>query len=140
LLEAGAMATRRIPILTHSAGWLALAYLLALSLPFLYGAFADGDGGALGGALVAATWTAAPVVAAAAFVGASPSRPGAAFFFLVELLLIASFGWEFATMPATSTSGFIFLSWPLLQWSVILVSFLFALRFGWRMRPDFMME
>jgi hypothetical protein len=132
------MAPRRTPILTHLAGWLALAYLLALSLPFLYGAFVEGDGGALGGALIAATWTAAPVVAAAAFVGASPGRIGASLFFTLELLLIFSFGLEFATMPHTSTSGFIFLSWPLLQWPAIIGAFLVAMLFGWRMRPDFM--
>jgi len=132
------MAPRRTHILTHLAGWLALAYLLALSLPFLYAAFVEGDGASLGGALVAATWTSAPVVAAAAFVGASSSRIGAALFFALELSLAASFGLEFITMPRTSTSGFIFLTWPLLQWLAIVVAFLVALPFGWRMRADFM--
>jgi len=132
------MAQRRTPILTHLAGWLALANLLGLTLPFLYAAFVEGDGASLAGAAVAATWTAAPVVTAAAFVGASPSRIGASLFLLLELLLIASFGWEFVTMPHTSTSGLIFLSWPLLQWPAILLAFLVALLFGWRMRPDFM--
>jgi hypothetical protein len=138
LLDALAMAPPRTRILTHLAGWLALAYLLGLSVPFLYAAFVEGDGASLAGAAVAATWTAAPVVAAAAFVGASPGRTGASLFLLLELLLIASFGWEFAASLSSSTGGFIFFTWPLLQWAAIVVAFLVALLFGWRVRPDFM--
>ena len=132
------MAAPRTRILTHLAGWLALAYLIGLTAPFLYAAFVEGDGASLGGAAVAATWTAAPVVAAAAFVGASPGRTGASLFFLLELLLIASFGWEYAASLSSSTGGFIFITWPLLQWTAVLIAFLVALLFGWRMRPDFM--
>jgi hypothetical protein len=121
------------------AGWLALAYLLALALPFVYAALVEGDVASLAGAAIAGTWTAAPVVSTAAFVGASPGRIGAALFLLLELLLIASFGWEFAASLSSSTGGFIFLTWPLVQWMAIVVAFLVALFFGWRMRPDFMM-
>jgi hypothetical protein len=132
------MTPRRTPILTYVAGCIALAYLLALSVPFLYAAIALGDGASLGGAAVAATWTAGPVVAAAAFVGASPNRIGASLFLVLELLLIASFGWEFADSLSSSTGGFIFFTWPLAQWAAIILAFLVALLFGWRMRPDFM--
>jgi hypothetical protein len=132
------MAPQRTPILTHLAGWLALAYFLALVLPFVYAAFVQGDGASLGGAAVAGTWTAAPIVAAAAFVGASPGRMGALLFFMLELLLVASFCWEFAVSLSSSTGGFVFFTWPLIQWAAIIVAFLVALLFGWRMRPDFM--
>lgn len=127
-------------IVAQLAGWLALAYALALSLPFLYAAFAESDGASLAGAAVAATWTAAPIVAVAAFTGASPSRVAAVLFFVLEVLLIASFCWEFLSVRSSSTGGLIFFSWPLLQWAAIGVAFLVALLFGWRMRPDFLRD
>ena len=134
------MARSPAPFVSTAAGWLALAYVLALSLPFLYGAFFAGDGASLGGALVAATWTAAPVVAAAAFVGASPNRLGATLFFVLELLLAASFAREYWMSLSSSTGGFVFLTWPLLQWAAILLAFLLALLLGWRMRSDFLKD
>jgi hypothetical protein len=118
--------------------WLALVYAAALAGPFLYAAFFEGDGASLGGALIATTWTAAPVYAAAAFVGASPTRTGAWLFLSLELTLIASFAWQFLASRDSSTGGFIFFGWPLLQFGALVIAFLIALAMGWRMRQDFL--
>jgi hypothetical protein len=120
--------------------WLALAYAAALAGPPLYAAFARGGGGTLGGALLAVTWTAAPVYVAAAFVGASPGHRGAWLFLALELALIASFAWQFAGSRHSSTGGFIFFGWPMIQWAAIILVFMIALAFGWRMRPDFLRD
>lgn len=134
------MASPDTRTITRIALWLALAYAAALAGPYLYFAFVEGDSASLGGALLAATWTAAPVYAAAAFVGASPSRTGAWLFLALELALIASFAWQFAGSLHSSTGGFIFIGWPIFQWAAIILAFLLALASGWRMRPDFLRD
>jgi hypothetical protein len=120
------------------ATWLALAYALALSVPFLIGMLIEADLASLGGAAIAATWTAAPVVAAAIFVRASATRAGALFYLGFELLLIASFACAFVAVRASSTGGFIFIVWPLAQWVVLITISFIAFAFGWRQRPGFM--
>lgn len=130
------MAPPSIRTIGRFAGWLAFAYILALST---YVAFFAGDGSLLG-VVIAATWTAAPVAVAAGLVSASPNRAGASFFFLLELLLIASFGWEYAGTRWSSMGGLIFLSWPLLGWAAIFVAVIVACLFGWRIRPDFLLD
>jgi len=120
--------------------WLALVYAAALAGPFLYATAVEGDGASLGGALIAATWTAAPVYAAAAIVGASPTRTGAWPFLALELALIVSFAWQFIASRHSSTGGFTFVGWPLLQFGVLVVAFMIALLMGWRMRPDFLRD
>jgi hypothetical protein len=126
--------------LTRVALWLALAYAVLLAGPYFYAAFLLGESDLLGGVLLAATWTAAPVYAAAAFVGASPSRTGARFFLALELALIASFAWGFVGSLHSATGGLIFFTWPLAQWTALVLAFLLALAFGWRMRPDFLKD
>jgi len=127
--------------LPRTAGWIALAYAIAIAVPNLWGGIYYGDGAALIGAFVAATWTAAPVVAAAGFVAASPTRPGMRLFLVFELILIASFAWVFidvAYVHPSSTGGFVFLTWPLVQWIAIAIVSIVAFLLGWRRRPDFM--
>ena len=119
--------------------WLALAYAAALAGPHLYAFFA-GDGWSLAGALFVASWTAAPVYAAAAFVGASPNPTGALLFLVLELALIASFAWQFVGSLDSSTGGLIFIGWPIFQWAALVLAFLAALALGWRMRPDFLRD
>jgi len=116
----------------------ALVYAAALAGPFLYATAVEGDGASLGGALIAATWTAAPVYAAAAIVGASPTRTGAWLFLALELALIVSFAWQFIASRDSSTGGFIFFSSPMVQWAAIILAVPIALALGWRMRPDFL--
>ncbi len=126
--------------ITRVALWLALAYAAALAGPYLYFAFVESDGASFGGALLAATWTAAPVYVAAAFVGASPNRRGAWPFLALELALIASFAWQWEAVRHSSTGGLIFIFSPLLQWTAIILVFVIALAFGWRMRRDFLKD
>jgi hypothetical protein len=127
--------------LPRVAAWLALGYAATLALPFVYGDFAERDAASLIGALVAGTWTAAPVVAAACFVAASRTRLGARFYFTVQLALIASFAWEFYQVwyvHPSSTGGFVFFTWPLLQWGTILVVAGVAAAFGWRAKESWL--
>ena len=132
------MAPSRTRTITRMAFLLALAYAAALAGPFFYAAVVESDGASLGGAILAATWTAAPCYAAAAFVGASSNRRGAWLFLALEVALVASFAWQFAAVRHSSTGGFIFFGWPMIQWAAIILAFVIALAFGWRMRPDFL--
>lgn len=129
--------------LPRTAGWIALAYAVALAVPNLWGGIVYGDGAALVGAFVAATWTAAPVVAAAGFVAASPTRLGMMMFLAFELILIASFGWVFVDVlfvHPSSMGGMVFITWPLAQWIAIVIVSIVAFLLGWRGRPDFLNE
>lgn len=80
-------------------------------------------------------WVAAPILFAAAFVGASSTRLGAAAFLTLELALIASVA---AVLLWGDPLGLVFL--PILQAIAITVAFLIALALGWRMRPDFLKD
>lgn len=133
------MAAADTRTITRIAVLLALAYAAALAGPYFYaGLFIEDEHVSLVGALIAATWTAAPVYVAAALVGASPNRTGACLFLALQVALIASFAWQFAEVRHSSTGGFILLSGPIVQWLAIAVAFPVALAFGWRMRPDFL--
>jgi len=133
------MAPPATRMIARFAFWLALAYAAALAGPYLYfGIFLEDEQVSLGGALIAVTWTAAPVYAAAAFVSASPNGAGAWSFLALQVALIASFAWQFVAVLHSSTGGFIFFGWPLVQWIAIVLAFLVALALGWRMRPDFL--
>ena len=135
------MAAPGTRIIARIAFWLALAYVAALAGPYFYaGLFLEDEHVSLGGALIAATWTASPVYFTAGFVCASPNRTGALFFLGLELALIASFAWQFAASLHSSTSGFTFFGWPVFQWAAIVLAFLIALSLGWRMRPDFLKD
>ena len=123
------------------AFWLALVYAAALAGPYLYaGLFVEDEHASLVGALIAATWTASPVYIAAGFVSASPNRAGAWLFLLLEVALIASFAWQFVAVRHSSTGGFIFFGWPILQFGALVIAFMVALALGWRMRPDFLRD
>jgi len=122
------------------AFWLALACGAALAVPFLYAVLFEGDGASLGGALLAAIWTGAPVYCAAAFVSASPDRTGAWSFLALQALLIATAVSQYIGSHESSTGALIFVFWPIAQWAAILLAFLVALALGWRMRPDFLRD
>ncbi|MDQ8755256.1 hypothetical protein RCO27_03340 [Sphingosinicella sp. LHD-64] len=92
--------------------------------------------------MIGAPWIAAPAIAIAAFVRASPTRLGALLFLVFEFALILWTAWftygVYAYGNSTASIGFLFL--PILQWGAVLVAFLIALALGWRMRPDFMKD
>ena len=130
------MALPETRTVTRFALLLALVYAAARAAPPLYYAFVEADGASVGGALIAVTWTAAPVYVAAAFVAASPNRAGAWLFLALELALIASFAWQWDAVSHSSTGGLIFVGWPMIQWAAIIIAFVI----GWRMRPDFLKD
>ncbi len=119
---------------------LALCYVLAFVL-YIFRAGVS-DGGALLGGIVIALWIIAPVLCAAAFVNASPTRFGAAIFLLFELALISWTIWFTidAYLYGNSTAAVGLLILPGIQLCTVLAAFLIALVCGWRMRPDFLKD
>lgn len=129
--------------LSRAAGWLALAYILALAALLLWRAIDTGEGEDLLWGPVGIAWMAAPVVAAAALAGASPTRPAAAAFLALETVMIVVDAWIYVELAYFKRDAFVGLALgalPVFQWFAIVAAFLFALACGWRMRPDFLRD
>jgi hypothetical protein len=84
-------------------------------------------------------WLSLPIAAAAALVGASSTRIGAAAFLTLELLLILSVA-AFLLPGLGWGAGVALMFLPVPQTAVILLVFMIAMAFGWRMRPDFLKD
>ena len=126
--------------LSRIAAWAALAYVLAVAGFCFWSAFGSGEGEAVLFSLILIPWFAAPVVAAAAGAGASPSRLGAILYLILQAGLILYSIWTTVDLSlyGNSTAGIGILFIPIPEWGVFLLVFLFALACGWRMRPDFL--
>ena len=133
-----AMGERPARPLFRAASWLALAYVLAF-FGLALAAITEGDWAGIVLGFPAILWMASPVIVAAGFVGASSTRIGATVFLLLEVGLILSFfGLLIAYRGEGAIIGLPFL--PVIQFGAIILVFLAALPFGWRMRPDFLKD
>lgn len=122
----------------RTGGWLALAFVAGLLIALIGKGSLDGaDIFAIPAAVI---WIGAPIVGAAAFVGASTTRLGALVFLASEILLAASTIWLMVDLKlnGNSTGVLAFIPWPVVQWVALGLVFLIALPCGWRMRSDFL--
>jgi hypothetical protein len=125
--------------LTRLATWLALAFAGSLMVALLTTAFVSGEPSEAIIGLPGALWLSLPVACAAGLVGASITRTGAAAFLVVEMGLVLSLpALIYAYRGEGAIIGLAF--FPLVQTVAILIVFLIALLFGWRMRPDFLKD
>lgn len=127
--------------LYRTAGWLALAYVIAIA-GYCFWSMPSGEGAAVLFDLILIPWIAAPAVAAAAGAGASPDRLGTSTYLALEAGFILFTIWSVVDINlygnSTAAIGILFL--PVLEWPVLILVFLVALACGWRMRPDFLLE
>jgi len=135
------MGRPNLEILWRAGGWLALASVAGLTVVLIM--TSSFDAAAILAFPFVVTWVAAPIVGAAAFVGASSTHTGAIAFLVAEVSLMVSTAWlivrQLYLYPGP-LSGVVFIPWPVAQWVVLGVVFLAALLFGWRMRPDFLRD
>jgi hypothetical protein len=119
---------------------LLIAFALGLLVVFVWSLVAAGEpGGVILANLFGILWLALPIAAAAALVGASPSSAGALLFLLLEILLVLSVAFFF--LPGLGWgAGIALMFMPILHAGVIILVFMIALAFGWRMRPDFLRD
>lgn len=119
--------------------WLALAFAAMLIVDMVITAGLD----EVLLAIPAIAWVTAPAVVAAGFVGASSTRLGASAFLVTELVLIGWVVWaiiDYRYIHPSSTGALGLMLLPILQAAAILVVFLVAMLFGWRMRADFLKD
>jgi hypothetical protein len=115
---------------------------LALVISFVIGLLTllvrSGEpGSSILGDLVGIVWLTLPIAATAALVGASPNGEGATLFLILEIVLILSV--VAFLLPGLGWGSALALTFlPFLQVGAILLVFVIALAFGWRMRPDFL--
>ena len=125
----------------RSAGWLALAYTLAVAGFMFWNASQESDGMAFLMSLLIIPWVALPVIVASVLAALSETRRSAALFLALEAGFVASvvllIG-DYTYFHPSSTGGIALLIWPLYQLAAIVVLCLIACLFGWRPRPDFM--
>jgi hypothetical protein len=128
--------------LSRTAGWLAFGYSLLVTGFMLWNVFQESDGAMLLLALLVIPWLAAPVVAAAAGAGASPTRLSAMTYLSLEIGLILFSIWSTVDMflHGNSTAGIGILFLPIPEWGAFILIFLLNLACGWRMRPDFLKD
>jgi hypothetical protein len=122
----------------HAAVRLALGYSLAMAAPSLWGSW-SGDGVSIVGALIAATWSAAPAYGAALFAIASATRAGSALFLGAELLVITWFAWtvvDLSILHPSSTGAIAYFTLPLVQWTALILVAGVAALLGWRARDN----
>ena len=118
---------------------LLIAFILGLTALLISSTIQYGEGSDILLDFIAIVWLSLPIAVAAALVDASPDRAGATLFLILETLLILSV--TFFLLPSSGWGGPIALMFlPLLQVGAILLVFVIALAFGWRMRPDFLKD
>ena len=118
----------------HRAGvLLVLLFALALLVELIRASLAAGVPREIMIGLPGIVWLTAPILVAAAFVSASSTRVGAGAFLALEIALIASVAVEIRWGGPLGLMAL-----PVMQAAAILLTFLAALTFGWRMRPDFL--
>jgi hypothetical protein len=106
------MAQLRIEAIWRIGGWLSLAFVAGLIIVLVMSSSMDAA------AIIAfpfvIAWIAAPVVAAAGFVGASSTRAGAIAFLVAEVSLVVSTAWLMVDvyLHGNSTAGLAFIPWP----------------------------
>jgi len=130
-------------ILSRTAGWLALAYCLAVTGLQLWDVIREGDAELFLLSLIFIPWLVAPIILAATLAGASPTRLGAAVFLALEAGLILSvilIVVDFIYIHPSSMGGVALLIWPVFQLAATVALVLLASLFGWRMRPDFLKD
>ena len=112
---------------------LLLLFALGLAANLVWSALASNMPGEIIIGLPGIVWLSLPAAAAAAFVCASSTRAGAAAFLVLEVL---------QTVPVVIGWGgpISLLMLPLLQIGAIILVFLAAVAFGWRMRADFLQD
>jgi len=120
--------------LHRAAGWLVLAYVLAVSGFCLWAVDAD----SFLFSILLIPWIAAPVLATAVAAGVSSTRLGAITYLTLEAGLILFSIWATVDLLlyGNSTSGVAILLLPIPEWMAFGLVFVLALLFGWRMRPD----
>jgi hypothetical protein len=116
---------------------LVLVFALGLVGELVWSALAAGAPGEIPLGLLGIIWLTLPIAAAAAFVGASSTQAGATAFLGLEVLLILPV--VAVLIPGLDWGGALGLMFmPFLQAGAIILVFLIALAFGWRMRADFL--
>ena len=131
------MAGPCLPVLRRSAWWLAAAFAAAMLVLLIVLA---GDEATIA-AIPLAAWVAAPIAVAAGFVEASSTRLGASAFMTLEIAMIASVVWvvvDFLYLHPSAFGGVSLILLPFVHATGLLIMFLGAMLFGWRMRPDFL--
>jgi hypothetical protein len=123
--------------LDRAALALVIAFALGLLALFVRSAILYDEGSNILPDVLGIIWLSLPIAVAAALVGASPGGEGATLFLTLEILLILLVvAFLLPGLGRGSALALMFL--PFLQYAAIILVFVIALAFGWRMRPDFL--